>query len=113
MTINPPSHILQHMEHTILIDGETLTFTISAEERHRLFPTCVIWVRHPEGGRAAFEVTLHQCEFSAACLTAETPPAVIESIRGMCRRASAWYGKRPSAERVTMERALLENQVPA
>lgn len=101
------------MQHQIQIDGETITISFGAEHTHTAFPTVEVWASHPEGGRACFEITLWQCEFTARCLTAETPAAVCEALRGICRRASAWYGKRPSRERVTMERALMENQVAA
>jgi len=97
---------------TIQIDGETINIEISAEREERGFRTCTITASHADGGRADFDVILHQAEFIISrCESADVPAQVSDAVRGICRRASFWYGKTPSLKRVTMGAALLANQV--
>lgn len=103
------------MTNTIQIDGETINIEIQARPTSSPLRTVLLTATHAEGGRVDFEIVLHQCVFTARLLTenSDTPAEVCEAVRGICRRASAWYGKLPSYQSVTMADALLNSQVIA
>ena len=94
------------MNHSLIVDGETLTLT-AVRLMNRVLRTYLVTVSHPEGGTAAFDVIADRGEWICYEATgSDSPLSVHKAVIELFKRASVWERNRPSHEAYDIDAAI-------